>query len=360
MRYGQWGKHLELFEMYENWRGGRMEALAESGYDLQEADGTGAPEGRADFPLFLQTIIRMRTRERFATTAAKWRSYVGIESAQDFREHRISQMNGILGMGPVGENGEYPRMRSSEEPGPPFAVGKHGGVYSVTMELIINDEVDRILSRNPRELGRTAAEYVSRIVVALIESNPNYIDGQPFFSVARGNEVQGTGAVVSETNLAQVLTNMKLRRMAGGIPFAVQPRRILTQNDLTKMVFSRILGSAETGATSNDTATTVFDKGTQNPLYGVLKGDAVIDEPWFNDPNDWIVLGDAADRPAFVVAFLRNQQEPFIGLKNPEVRSTLGGPDPYTFDFDTIDYKVRLFVGVAVGEPFAAYRARQT
>lgn len=368
--YGQWGKHLELFEQFEGFRDDPrvQQKLRESANapGMQLMEGTGAPEGRADFPLYLQTVIRHRMRERFRTVASKWESYVGIETAQDFREHTVSQLNGIVGMGPTNEDGEYPRLRTSEEPGPSFVVAKHGGVYNVTMEMVINDETDRILNRIPRELGRMTAEYTSRIIVALIESNPNYIDGQPFMSATRGNEIVGAGAQPTEDNLVTALSLMKLRRTADGIPFTVQPRKVITQGTRTRLKIQQIIRSQQTGVTNNvtglDTGAPKFYSGTDNPLAydgGILPGDAVTEEPWFNDADDWLILADAEDRPAFVAAFLRNQREPFIGLQDPGIRSAIGGArDPYTLDFDLIPFKNRHIFGAAVGEPFAVLRMR--
>jgi hypothetical protein len=369
--YGNWGKHIELFEHFKAFRDDPVvqAQLAES--DEEDlAEGTGAPEGRADFPIYLQTVIRHRFRERFAAVAAKWRSYVGIESAQDFRAHTVSQLNGVRGIQPVLENDEYPMLRTAEEAGPSFAVGKHGGIYSVTFELVINDESDRILNRLPREMGRMSAEYISQTVVAFVESNPTYIDGLPFFTsnVARQNEVTAAAGDPNETNLLAILDIMKLRRDSDGIPFTVDPNRILVRAPSQKATFDRILRSQLTGV--QDTAVPAgqtgmaygdFFTGNYNPAYNVLPPDAVVDEPWFNDPNDWYLLGNAADRPPFIVAFLRGRQDPFIGLEDPGVRAAMGGgSDPYTLQFDHINYKIRHIFGAAMGEPLAAFRARPT
>lgn len=357
-KYGVWGGRRELFELYL--AATQDDNVAESLGFLQE--GTGAPEGRADFPYFLQTVIRNVMRERFATVASKWQQYAGVENAQDFREHRVTQMNGIVGMTPVPENGEYPRMRSSEAPGPSYAVAKHGGIYGITFELIVNDETDYILNRTPAEIGRTSAEYKNQALVAFIESNPTYgPDGNPFFSSGRGNEYTGSAATPSEDNLATMLEAMTLHRDANtGTPFMIQPDRILVRGFRQKMRFQQILRSATTVQQETGIANTVFARGSDNPLsYGILPPDAVVDEPWFNDPTDYYILGNAADRPAFIMAFLRGRQDPFIGIKDPGVRAALAaGTDPYSWEFDSVDFKVRDVFGTAVGEPLAAIRAR--
>lgn len=369
--YGQWGKHLQLFEMFESFRDDPnvqaqiRESQVNDGFmqpgEGRVMEGTGAPEGRADFPFFLQTVIRHRMRERFRTVASKWQSYVGTENAQDFREHTVSQLNGIVGMQPVDENGEYPRLRTSEEAGPSYIVAKHGGVYSVTMEMVINDETDRILNRIPRELGRMTAEYVARVIVALVESNPNYIDGNPFMSAGRGNAIIGALAQPTEDNLLRALAQMKLRRTADGIPFTVQPRRVLTQSPITAAALDRVIKSTTTGVVNSisglPSGAPQFYTGTYNPVSGILPIDAVIEEPWLNDPEDWYILADAEDRAPFVAAFLRNRTEPFIGLEDPRVRDAMGGAyDPYSLEFDHIRFKNRHIFGSAVGEPFAVFK----
>ena len=167
---------------------------------------------------------------------------------------------------------------------------------------------------------------------------------------------------------------MKLRRDTDGIPFTVEPRRILVRTPSQKATFDRIIRSQLTGVTdaagvapaagvTQNPALSFGDffTGTYNPAYNVLPPDAVVDEPWFNDPNDWYLLGDAEDRPAFVVAFLRGRREPFIGLEDPGIRAALGGAsDPYDLWFDVIRYKIRSIFGAAMGEPLAAFRARPT
>lgn len=363
--YGKFHKHLELFEFFKAFREDPDKALEMYGgdedlsYALQE--GSGSPEGNVDFPIFLQTVIRHKLRERFRTVAAVWDSYVGIESAQDFRETTVSSLGAIRGIQPIPEYGEYPRMRSSEEGGPSFAVGKYGGIYSVTFELIINDEVGKILSRIPGELGRSMAEYVNQAVVAFIESNPTYIDGKAFFHADHGNEITGEAATPNEDNLAALLDLLKLRRDAENMPIVIEPRRLLVRNPSTKMLFDKIIRSQTTGVQSEITAAgaPTFAPGTYNPLQNALPADATIEDPWLNDPNDYYLLADADDRPPFVAAFLRDQRDPAIFLKDDGMRGVGGnGRDPYLMNVDEIPFKIRHVFGVGMGEPQAAIRAR--
>lgn len=377
-KYGAWGKHIELFEMFESWRDddeAQVAVAVEEGMiEESEADefrsslqeGTGGPEGRADFPLFMLTITRHRMREGFQRRAARWDRYMGVERAEDFRQHTVSQLNGMSGMGPVPEFDEYPRLRTAEEAGPPFSVGKHGGVYGVTFEMVVNDEPNTILNRTPREMGRMSAAYVAQVAVALIESNPNWIDGLPFFSATArnglptGNEFTGAAAEPSEDNLISIVASLRNATDAEGFPMDVDPGLVITKDERAAYTFRRIIRSQETGATANDTAAAVADKGRYNAAQGILPGDEpVLVEPYLKDPNDWILLAEVG-RPAFVIAFLRDQREPAIFAMDTGVRSVGGGGrDPYTLDFDEMPFKIRHVFGVALGDPRAARRARR-
>jgi hypothetical protein len=101
-----------------------------------------------------------------------------------------------------------------------------------------------------------------------------------------------------------------------------------------------------------------MDKGTINPLAGILPADGVIRDPWFSDANDWYLFADPGDVPAFAVGFLNGQSEPQVMLKDPMVRMALGaGTDPYQYELDSVDFKVRSDFGTAPIDPRGAYRS---
>jgi hypothetical protein len=361
-RYGEWGKHLDLFDIYSDFRDDPAvrEAFAEADEGAVR-EAYGAPEGRVDFPFFLQTVIRHRTRERFRGVASRWDQYLGFENAQDFREHTVSELGAIRGYEGIAEHGEYPRLRSWEQGGPSYAVGKYGGIYGVTYELTINDETDKILNMIPMELGKSMAEYVAKAMVALIESNPTYSpDGKAFFSAERENLVTGSAADVDPDNLMAILDTMSLRRDRDDIPILVEAAKVLVREPSVKAQFDQFIRSTETGVTVDaDTTSRTFYPGRYNSLYNVLPPDAVIVEPWLNVPGDYYILASAQDRPAFLAAFLRNRRDPYIFLKDSGMKGLGGGSsDPYSMDYDEIPFKVRHVFGGAVGEPLGAVKAQ--
>lgn len=363
-RYGHWGKHLDLFDIFSDFRDNP--AVAEGLFGGEEAveaalAESGAPEGRVDFPIFLQTVIRHRIRQRFRGVASRWDQYLGTENAQDFREHTVSQLGAIRGYEGIEEHGEYPRLRSSEQGGPSFAVGKYGGIYGVTYELCINDETDQILNRIPEELGKSMAEYVAKAMVALVESNPTYsVDSAPFFGAGRENLVTGASAEITPDNIMAILDTMSLRRDEDDIPILVEAAKVLVREPSAKAQINQLIRSTETGVTVDaDTTGRTFMPGRANVLYNLLPEDAVIVEPWLNVPGDYYILANAQDRPPFLAAFLRNRRDPYIFLKDSGMKGVGGGQsDPYSMDFDEVPFKVRHVFGGAVGEPLAAVKAQ--
>lgn len=367
--YGNYGKHVELFRLFESWRDDPKvnEALVQEGM-LQEASGVGAPEGRADFALYLLTITRHQIRQGFKRRESVWERYMGVERAEDFRQHTSSELGSITGIGPVPEFDEYGRMKSSEFPGPSFSVGKHGGIYGITYETVINDQPGELLNRIPTEMGRASSAYVSQSIAALIEANGNWSDGLPFFTATAreglplGNEVTGSGAEPSEDNLISMVAAIRGTVDREGFPIDIEPGSVLTKDERVAAAFRRILRSQETGTTTGtQTSATTADKGTYNAAQGLLGDDPVIIEPYLKDPNDWILFAKTnPGRAAFIIAFLRDQRVPTILLLNPGWAGANGGSkDPYTTDFDEILFKLRHVFGVAQGDPRAARRARR-
>lgn len=349
-RHGRWGKQLKLMEAFISW--GNDERVQEA---LQEADT------RADFAEFLIGAIRSATLTGYQSAAPQWDRYMGIQSAQDFREHRARGLAGMSGITHVGELGEYKELRRAKRPVPTYAVDTYGGVYSLTRHLIINDDLRELLQRTPADMGKAMGTFVARTGIALIEANPTAPDGAAVFNTTRGND---STAALSEDSLADAFTWMENQKDENGDQITMTPTTLAVKTLRMQLIAKRIVRSQDTGTTATYTGaagagSAIFDKGTMNPLAGMLPENGVIRDPYWTDANDWYLFADPATNAAFIMAFLQGERDPFVGLKNPEVRGALPGvgDDPYTYELDTIDFKVRHDFGAAVADPRAAYRS---
>ncbi|HTE60775.1 MAG TPA: hypothetical protein VK631_10530 [Solirubrobacteraceae bacterium] len=350
-RYGRWGGPRELFEAFISWSGD--DEVQEA---LQEADA------RADFAEFLLGAMRTAMLKGYNQAAPQWDRYMGVEPAQDFREHRIKGVAGMAGIAHVGELGDYKEMRRAKRPTASYAVDTYGGVYSLTRHLIINDDTRELLSRTPRDMGEAMGRFVTRTAIALIESNPNAPDGAAMYSISRGNE---SANALSEDSLADMFGWMENQLDENGDEIVITPEVMAVKNLRMQLIAKRIVRSQDTGATVNYTAAAgvgsdKFDKGTMNPLAGILPEGSILRDPYYQDAQDYYLFADANRTPAFIMAFLDGNRNPFVGLKQPEVRGALpaAGDDPYTYEIDTLDFKVRHDFGAAVVDPRGTARGK--
>jgi hypothetical protein len=346
--YGAYGKPILIFEAFNEWAEG-----VEEGTIILEADM------RADFPSFLYGPVRTALWHGYTKVEPQYRRYARVDSVSDFRPTRIRGLNSLTGVGYVGEHGEYPGMKRTERPSASVQVDTYGGVYAITRHAIVNDDTGELLNRNPSEMGFAIGNYIAEAMIAVVENPGNAPDGAAFFSSGRGN--QGTAAL-SEDSLPDAITAMENQRDDDNYRIIVRPQTVLVPTVRLELIGKRILNSSITGTNVQWTGgagagSAIFDKGIENPIQGILPADAVVREPFLTDQTDWYVLANPDDVPAFTIAFLNGAEQPFIGLKNPEVRGALGaGNDPYTFEFDTIDFKVRHDFGFGVIDPRGAYK----
>jgi hypothetical protein len=343
--YGEFGRPIRLLEAYKEWRDERV---------LQEADS------KADFASFLFGPVRQSMWTGYSRAQAQYQRYTRQENAPDFRQRRLRGLNGLLGIGYVGDHGNYPGMKRTERPPATLSVDTYGGVYQITRQAIINDDSNELLNRNPADMGYAAGVFILQTVIAMIENPGNAPDGQPFYSTTRGNQVV---TPLAEDSLADALAFMEGQIDDDGNQIVVTPSVLVVKNARMQMIAQRILNSTQTGTTVNWTGApgvgaAVMDKGTVNPLAGILPADGVLRDPWFHDANDWYLFADPNDVPGFAVGFLNGQAEPQVMLRDPMVRMALGsGTDPYQFELDSVDFKVRSDYGVGVIDPRGAYRS---
>ena len=292
-----------------------------------------------------------------------YRRYSRVENMPDFRPRLIYGLNALKGFGYVGDHGEYPGMRRTERGGPALVIDTYGGVYSITRQAIINDDSGELLNRNPSEMGYAAGNFVAEALVTLVESNPVAYDGKNFFDATRTPPNLGS-APLSEDALADAITGMETQFDDSGYRIQIRAAILLVKSARQEMVARRIINSTVTGATVNYTGGTkgigadFFDKGTLNPLQGILSGDAIVREAFLTDVTDWYLFAQPSDVPAYAIGFLNGSEQPFVGLKDPQVRNAMGpGMDPYTFELDSVDFKVRHDFGVAAVDPRGAYKS---
>ena len=379
--FGKWG-YNETMALYEAYRDERFQ-LMESGLNPNDLDADGiaqpfaedllealnsggldalleaAPDAKADFANFLWEPIQANFYKGYDNVAGQWDRYVDVVSVNSFDEVRIKGINGLTGIGYVGELGERPGMRRSFRPEAALVVDTYGGDYAMTRKLIRSNGAKALLDRVPTDMGDEMAVFITRLIISLIVANPTAPDGTAMYHASRGNTVT---AALSEDTLVDAAVWLGTRVDPDGRPIQVTLRSAVVQNMRQSLRLRQIVNSQLVGHTENDPATTHFTRGTMNPIAdaGIIPSDGIIVDPYFPDANDVYFFADPAKLPAFMVGFLDGKRRPSLFRKAPDAQhisqSSGSGDDPYQYEERTLQWGAEIDTGVSAVDPLGTYR----
>lgn len=330
--YGEIGKPIMVFEGYRDWN------VSPEAQEVREAGST------SDFAIYLDTIIRRVFFERYERAESLWRRFARTMSVSDYREVSSVSLTGMPLLRKVNEGGEYKDTPIGEIEGPKIKVEKFGNLFSLTREIFINDDLNR-LNEIPQMMAEAARTSLDLNVINVLENPGVAYDGIAFFHTNHGNLL--TTEPLSEAALAKAVTLMRKQTGEDGYRINIRPSFLVIPVDL-QFTAARVLNSTEIHI-QGEVANPFYGQGNYNYVKGIV--DYIV-EPYLTDSNDYYLFSDpGVGRPAMQVAFLNGMERPFIGLKNPEVRGVLGsGGDPYTMLYDEIWWKVRHEWGIRMWE----------
>lgn len=321
--YGDIGKPVLL---YEGW----LEEFREAGTT-------------SDFPTYLEDKLHRRFLKSFTEITPAWMQYAYVQNVPDFREMTsvgLGEFNDLL---LISEDGEYTDMPLPEYIGPKIQLGTFGRSFSIGRRVIINDELNK-MNDIPRRLARAARRTLAKKVVAIIAGNAVAYDGTVLFHTNHANTLT---TAFDENSLPGAINKLRLQTDQNGLRIDLKAKYLLHPVDI-KFTVDRVLNgtmipNAGTGATA------AFGQTEFSAMRAIL---IPIEDPYFTDANDWYVITEPDQETAVVsVGFLNGKQEPDLLMLDPALRSVMGaGMDPYTFQFDRIEYKVRHDWATAAGE----------
>ena len=281
-----------------------------------------------------------------------WRAITSnIETITTFDTQSRLRYGGFGVMPTVTENGTYQSLTDPGDETETYALGKKGGLYSITLEAIASDRSGAIRSI-PTRMGRAARITLNRDVFALLTANGTMGDGVALFhanSVLRGGDTTGvTGNLGSAAFSTAALAARRLimlkrdtytgstlttrTRMDAG---TIVPRIILVPVDLEQSAWEAT--KQDHKATGNSATALTTDVATIGNFMQSTGWDVVVVPHW-TDPTDWYLVADPASCPTIEVGFFNGRQEPDILSKEE-------------FEVDAISYKLRFIYGTQVLEP---------
>lgn len=302
--------------------------LLETYHALREA-GTVS-----DFPNLLGNVAYKRLLKGFRGVQTRWMDYVLQTDVVDFKSNdRI-----ILGEAPdLLEVPEHAPFQDGAMPGDKkyqIAATTKGRTWQLTRQAIINDDLNGFMTF-AEKYGRAANRTIGKQCVSMIESNGLAYDGVALFAAAHANTVAGD-LTADDAGVAKIDSALaKFRNQTdpdSGEKISIEPYALLVppSKETTAM---RLVGPGELRPISTSGGP-VF-----NPWQGRFK---VIVEPLLTITNRCYLIANPADMHVVEVAFLNGKREPDLLLKRAEsIRLMGGGEDPYGYEMDDMEWKVR-------------------
>jgi len=281
------------------------------------------------------SITRKMIKEYKSPGQDGWRRVISdIVPISDFRSNRRMRMGGYGLLPAVGEEGTYQPLTSPTDEEATYSISKRGGLESLTLEMIANDDVGSI-RRIPSKLGRAAAITLYRFVFDFILNNAaTTYDDVSLFHASHGN--LGSTALSAEAlRLAKIVMADQAAYNEATNILNIVPRLLLIPNELEDTAF-RLTKSKNAIAA----ITPPVRQGDNEPNLHASYGLEPMVVPYWTDTNDWALICDPRDCPTVEIGFFQGKQDPSIFVQDqPNVGSM--------FSSDKITYKIRHIYGGA-------------
>lgn len=292
---------------------------------LAEAMGEGFREAIASttFADALGDSITRRMQAIYTgmTQLDAWRKACVTTSVNDFRTQERVRIGGYGNLPAVAQGADYLALTSPGDDKATYAATKRGGIETVTLEAIMNDDVQAI-RRIPLELALAAKNTLYEFVFDFYRTNPNIHDGAALYTVGRGNLF--TVALSAAEYATHRLAMLKMTRAGSSKRLATPPKYLMVPFELEETAYNLFV--------RNQNLDPNF-VGTLNP--------EIIPVSYWTDANDWVTTCDQAVLPILELGFLQGKEDPELFVQDmPNVGSM--------FNADKLTYKIRHVYGGGV------------
>lgn len=264
-----------------------------------------------------------------------WRQIVSeISTINDFRLQRRMRFGGYGTLPVVNEGISYTPLPTPTDQEAQYRLQKRGGLESITMEAVANDDV-QVIRRIPQKLGRAAAQTLFRGIFDMIANNLNLAfddDTTALFTAGHAN--MRTGVTLDADGLDLAVQDMAVQTSYNNSVelLGLRPRFLLHPSSLWRPA---------TKLTQTERGEPFTADNDINPYrrFGMVP----MEIPYWTNQAMWVLIADPRDIPTIEVGFFRGQEDPEIFISDQENQS--GGA---MFEADKITYKIRFIFGYGI------------
>lgn len=256
------------------------------------------------------------------TDLQAWRKVCAVGRPTDFRTQHLVRIGGYGNLPAVNQGAPYVALTSPGDDESTYAVTKRGGLETVTLEMIKNDDV-RAITRIPQEMALAAANTLYEFAFDFFRSNPTCTyDSVALYHADHGNLF--TAALDATAYEAHRQAMVKQTRAGSSKRLGVSPSFLLVPFELEKTAFD------------------LFQRSTNlDETFVQSQKPQIIVPGYWTDATDWVTVADPARLPGIEIGFLDGKEEPEIFMQDSPTVGSL-------FSNDQITYKIRHIYGGTV------------
>lgn len=248
-----------------------------------------------------------------------WRKVASVGRVTDFRTQRLARIGGYGNLPAVNQGAAYAALTSPGDDEATYAVSKRGGLETVTLEMIKNDDV-RAIARIPQELALAAANTLYEFVFDFYRTNPTCTyDSVALYHASHANLFTAALSATEYETHRQAM--VKQTRTGSAKRLGVSPSFLLVPFELEKAAFD------------------LFHRDTNlDETFVQSQKPQVIVPAYWTDANDWCTVADPTRLPCVEIGFLDGQEEPELFMQDSPTVGSL-------FSNDQVTYKIRHIYG---------------
>lgn len=285
-----------------------------------------------DFPNILANTIGQSIQKEYNECENTWKIWCGQESVSDFKERKHVQLGESSGLEIIPEGKDYPSKKVLEK-GEPYSIDKHGLMFLLTWEAIINDDLNAFV-RISRQLGRASMRTIDTSVYSALNANAALSDTIALFH-ADHNNLAGTGGAITVDSLGAgrlaMRTQKGLTNSTSGIICATP--KFLIVPEAAWVTANTVVGSVFNPDNANNSKNVFHDKlqVVSSPRLDLSSSKA------------WYLAADQRDMDTIIVVFLEGYETPAVEEED-------------NFDNDTRKYKIKQPFGILVADHRGLYK----
>ncbi|MGO3579021.1 MAG: ClpP-like prohead protease/major capsid protein fusion protein [Pseudomonas helleri] len=275
----------------------------------------------SDFGNVLMDVSEKAMLRGWESSGETFQRWTKKGSLSNFHTARRVGMSGFPTLPKVLEGAEYKYVTCNDR-GAPIALATYGGLFSITRQAIINDDLSAFSSL-PAQLGRSASRTIGDLVYSVLTTNAKFVDGNPLFSEAHGN-IDETAASMSPAILGELRRKMRLQKDDFDTALNISPAFVIVPAGLESAAMQVLNSTSLPGVEMNS--------GIANPVSKM--GQLIVESRLDRLPTPYWFVAAEQGSDTIEVAYLD-------GLDTPYLEEQEG------WSVDGISLKVRIDAGVA-------------